>query len=245
MRPTYRSTHPCVKSKSIHRRITQVQLPTIKWVFKSDLSQTAKLIFGAIYSFSNTNHKAWPSIMTLADTVSAGRVRVRQGIKELEAAGVINVQPAKNGGYIFYLKPTMTVERTEEVVLWDDEPAKDDGCPGHIVTRTTKPDSGSSEASGGPNMPRKDISKANNQGVGDKAQAPSPSCSSIESIYLASSLKARPLLLRDLTESAKEYRKKHFDEGWVDEAHRKNYRFLRDQIRLLEVKTYGCRISTI
>jgi len=62
---------------------------------------------------------------------------------------------------------------------------------------------------------------------------------------MASSLKARPLLLRDLTESAKEYRKKHFDEGWVDEAHRKNYRFLRDQIRLLEVKTYGCRISTL
>ena len=240
MEPTYSKPSSHVNGKTTHRRIVQVKLPAIKWVFKSSLSQSAKLIFGALYAYSNTSNKCWPSISTLAETVSAGRQRVRAALKELSEAGVIHIRTTSSGGYSFELKPTVTINQVEEAVQWEECSSQAALQP---VTRCTS--SRANHTRGGTNVPTKVQIKAVNQGEEGQKVNPPPTSSSISDIYAASSLKARPLLLKDLTANAVEYKKRYCQDGWVDEEHRKNFILLRDEIRKLEKLTFGMRISTL
>ncbi len=240
MESIYSKPHRRVNGKTTHRRIVQVKLPAIKWVFKSSLSQSAKLIFGALYAFSNTNNKCWPSITTLADTVSAGRQRVRAALKELSDAGLIHITTTSGGSYSFELKPNVTINHVEEVVQWDEGSHQATSLPDAQPTTN-----GPNRATSGMNVSTKVQSKGGNEDKSRVKELSPPVSSSISDVYAATSLKARPLLLKDLTLNAIEYKKRYCQDGWLDEEHRKNFVLLRDEVRKLEKLTFGVRISTL
>ncbi len=111
----YSDRHPVVK-----RKVLQIQLPAIKAIWKSDLSQAAKITFSVIHAHTNRdNSKSFPSITTLAECACASRKRIRAGIQELEKSGYLKVTTSAGGKYIFNISATVTVETIREDVLFE------------------------------------------------------------------------------------------------------------------------------
>jgi len=232
MQSSYCNRQPIVKSQKPVRQILQVQIPTIKYIFKADgVSQTAKLVFGALNAFTNRDGiKCFPSISTLAEAVSCGRQRIRQGIDELKALGVLQITIGTNGKYIFHLKPVITIEQVVEQVMWDD---------------TT---SDTNTLHTGTNMPHIKVGtedKKRGESGAASTSPPSGDDSNLKKLFAQTSLKAKPILLKELTTNALQYKKTYKQDEWDSEYHRLNYIKMRNAIRQLELETYSFRVSTL
>ena len=232
MQSSYCNRTSIVKSQKPVRQILQVQIPTIKYIFKTEgVSQTAKLVFGALNAFTNRDgNKCFPSISTLAEAVSCGRQRIRQGIDELKALGVLQITIGTNGKYIFHLKPVITVEQVVEQVVWDDT-ASDTNTP-----------------LGGINVPNVKVGtegKKRGEGGAASTSPPSDNDNNLKKLFAQTSLKAKPILLKELTANALQYKKTYKQDEWDSDYHRLNYIKMRNAIRQLELDTYSFRVSTL
>ena len=241
MELTYSNRHPIVK-----RKVLQIQLPAIKAIWKSDLSQAAKITFSVIHAHTNRdNSKSFPSVTTLAECACASRRRIRAGIQELEKAGYLKVTTSAGGKYIFNISATVTVETIREDVLFED-PSIPVTPPGQYdPTSSNQTTTNDNRASTGPNVPSKVLKKAEVKGKRKEGQRNAAPPSNIRTVYDGLSLKAKPIMLQEIQKAATDYKKTYKADGnWTSDAKRQNFIKLRDFLRYAETLTYGCRIST-
>jgi hypothetical protein len=68
-----------------------VQIP-IEVLTRTDISQTAKLVYGVIFTRENGKNGAWPSQKSLTGTVGVGVRALQDAIKQLESLGLMEVE---------------------------------------------------------------------------------------------------------------------------------------------------------
>ena len=236
----YSSRHAIVKSK-----VFQLQLPAIKAIWKSKLSQAAKITFSVIHAHTNRdNSKSFPSVTTLAECACASRKRIRAGLQELEEAGFLKVTTSAGGKYIFNISPTVTIETVKEDVLFEDEQAAP-GSPNQTQQHSNRTSTSNQRIKADPNVPPKVLKKAEVKGERKEGQRNAAPPSDIKTVYDGLSLKAKPIMLQEIQKAAKDYKKTYKTDGnWENESNRQNFLKLRDFLRYAETLTYGCRIST-
>jgi hypothetical protein len=237
----YSDRHPVVK-----RKVLQIQLPAIKAIWKSDLSQAAKITFSVIHAHTNRdNSKSFPSVTTLAECACASRKRIRAGIQELEKAGYLKVTTSSGGKYIFNISATVTVETIREDVLFED-PSIPLATPGrNDTTSSNQTTTNDNRTSTGPIVPPKVLKKAGVKERTEEGQRNAAPPSDIKTVYDGLSLKAKPIMLQEIQKAAKDYKKAYKADGnWTSDSKRQNFIKLRDFLRYAETLTYGCRIST-
>ena len=236
----YSDRRPIVK-----RKVLQIQLPAIKAIWKSDLSQAAKITFSVIHAHTNRdNSKSFPSITTLAECACASRKRIRAGIQELEKAGYLKVTTSAGGKYIFNISPTVTIETVKEDVLFENDLA----APGSLnltQQHSNRTSTSNERIKADPNVPPKVVKEADVEGKRKEGQRNAPPSSDIKTVYDGLSLKAKPIMLQEIQKAAKDYKKAYKTDGnWSSDSNRQNFLKLRDFLRYAETQTYGCRIST-
>ena len=240
MELTYSNRHPIVK-----RKVLQIQLPAIKAIWKSNLSQAAKITFSVIHAHTNRdNAKSFPSITTLAECANASRKRIRAGVKELEEAGYLKVTTSAGGKYIFNISPTVTIETVREDVLFENDLAAP-GSSNLTQQHSNRTSTSNQQIKADPNVPPKVVKEAEVKGERKEGHRNAPPSSDIKTVYDGLSLKAKPIMLQEIQKAAKDYKKTYKTDGsWENESNRQNFLKLRDFLRYAETQTYGCRIST-
>ncbi|MBQ3194966.1 MAG: helix-turn-helix domain-containing protein [Clostridia bacterium] len=65
----------------------------LDYLYQTELPKRAKLVYLYLYDRMDKEKKAWPSIKTIAESLSISRSTVKRAIHDLEKASLIRKEP--------------------------------------------------------------------------------------------------------------------------------------------------------